>query len=399
MEERRTGMIDEALKERIQSLMDEAIADGTTAGISMMVRKENEELFYINRGYKNREEKSKIERDTIFRMYSMTKPITAAAVMILMEQGKLDLGQPVEEFLPGFANLKVEENGALRPAGKPVTCHYLLNMTSGLTYGGDETMAGRMIDEYLKECEAGMFTDRAVTTEEFANHIGTIPLAYDPDSSFRYGLSADILGAVIEKASGMRFGEFLEKYLFNPLGMKDTGFWVPEEKQHRLADAYELAEKGNMHPYTGNHLVISYKMDRPPAFESGGAGLVSTIDDYAKFAQMLLNEGSLNGVRILSPETVRFLTSGGLTAPQQEALGQWVGLEGYTYSHLMRRVLDTGRTSGLSREGEYGWDGWLGCYFANFPREKMTILMMQQRKDAGTIPLTRKLRNVVLMNL
>lgn len=391
--------MEEALKEKIQNLIDEAIADGVTAGMSMLVRKEGEELFYINRGYRNREEKKDIKRDTIFRLYSMSKPITAVAAMILMEQGKLDLGQCIEDFLPGFANLKVEENGVFRPAVKPITCHSLLNMTSGLTYGDENTASGRMIGEYLQECENRMFTDKAVTTEEFANHIGTIPLAFDPDSSFKYGLSADILGAVVEKVSGMRFGEFLEKYLFAPLVMKDTGFWVPKEQQHRLADAYEMAGKGNMIPYTGNNLVISYRMSQPPAFEAGGAGLASTIDDYGKFAQMLLNEGSLNGVRILSPASVRFLTTGGLSAKQQEAMNLWVGLEGHTYSHLMRRVVDTGRTSGLSREGEYGWDGWLGCYFANFPKEQMTILMMQQRRDAGTIPLTRKLRNMLLMNI
>lgn len=238
----------------------------------------------------------------------MSKPVTAAGAMILMEQGKLDLAQPVEEILPGFKGLLAEENGVVRPAKKPLTSLHLLNMTSGLTYGEDDTKAGLMTGKYIEECEKRMFTEQAVTTEEFANHMGTIP----------------------------------------------------------------------------------------PAFESGGAGLVSTIDDYARFAQMLLNGGSLNGVRVMSPRTVRFLTSGELLPDQQKAMDEWLGLEGYTYSHLMRRVRNTGRTSGLSLEGEYGWDGWLGCYFANFPEENMTILMMQQRKDSGTIPLTRKLRNVVL---
>lgn len=386
----------ETIKARLCELIDEAIADGTTAGMSMLVRRENEEVFYTNRGYQNLERKSKIGRDTIFRLYSMSKPVTAAGAMILMEQGKLDLAQPVEEILPGFKGLLAEENGVVRPAKKPLTSLHLLNMTSGLTYGEDDTKAGMMTGQYIEECEKRMFTEQAVTTEEFANHMGTIPLAFDPDSSWRYGLSADILGAVIEKVSGMRFGEFLAENIFEPLGMKDTGFWVPAEKRQRLADAYESAGDGNMVPYTGNNLLISYKMDTQPAFESGGAGLVSTIDDYARFAQMLLNGGSLNGVRVMSPRTVRFLTSGELLPDQQKAMDEWLGLEGYTYSHLMRRVRNTGRTSGLSLEGEYGWDGWLGCYFANFPEENMTILMMQQRKDSGTIPLTRKLRNVVL---
>lgn len=386
----------EKTKERMEELIDEAVKDGITAGMSMLVRRNDEEIFYTNRGYKNIERGEAIQRDTIFRLYSMSKPITAAAAMILMEHGKLDLAQPVAEILPGFAETMVEENGVFRAAVKPLTVLHLLNMTSGLTYGEEDTTAGRMTGEYLQECENKMFTDHAVTTEEFANHIGGIPLVFEPDSSWRYGLSADIIGAVIEKVSGMRFGEFLEKYLFGPLGMKDTGFWVPSDKQDRLADAYETEGIGKMVPYTGNYLVISYKMEYAPAFESGGAGLASTIDDYAKFAQMLLNEGSLNGVRVLSPKTVRFLVSGGLLPAQQAAMNQWTGLEGFTYTHFMRRAVDEGRTSGLSVRNEYGWDGWLGCYFANFPEENMTILMMQQKKDAGTISLTRKLRNVVL---
>lgn len=389
----------ETVKHTLQNIIDSAIQDGTTAGMSLLVRKGNEEVFFTARGYKNIEKKSEIKRDTIFRLYSMSKPITAAAAMILMEQGKLDLAQPVEELLPGFKGLMVEENGSFRPAKKPITPLYLLNMTSGLTYGVEDTKSGRMIGAYLQECEKKMFTEQAVTTEEFANHIGTIPLAFDPDSSWRYGLSADILGAVIEKVSGMRFGEFLEKYLFRPLGMNDTGFWIPEEKRERLADAYETVGPGEMIPYTGNNLVVSYRMASAPAFESGGAGLVSTIDDYAKFAQMLLNGGSLNGVRVMSPATVQFLISGELRAEQQAAMNQWVGVEGCTYTHFLRRVIDPGQTSGLSVRNEYGWDGWLGCYFVNFPDENMTILMMQQKRDAGTISLTRKLRNVILANM
>ena len=325
------------IKKRLCELIDEAISDGTTAGMSMLVRKDNEEFFYTNRGYKNREEKNEIRRDTIFRLYSMSKPITAAAAMILMEQGKLDLAQPIEEILPGFKGLQVEENGVLRPAGKILTSVHLLNMTSGLTYGGENTKANKLIGEYLQYCETKMHTDQAVTTENFANHIGTIPLAFDPDSSWCYGLSADILGAVIEKVSGIRFGEFLEKYLFAPLGMKDTGFWVAPEKRHRLADAYETVGNGDMIPYRGNHLVISYKMETPPAFESGGAGLVSTIDDYARFAQMLLNGGCLDGVRVMSSRTVEFLTSGSLLTNQQNAMNQWLGIHLFSFDAKSKR--------------------------------------------------------------
>ncbi len=389
-------MMNEKTKERCRKLIEEAVSDGITAGVTMLVRRRKEEVFYTEYGFQNLEEKKPIKRNSIFRLYSMSKPITGAAAMILMEQGKLDLAQPVAEILPGYENVMVEENGMIRPAKKPLTVHHLLNMASGLTYGEEETKAGRMTQQYIQECMEKMDTPQAVTTEEFASHMGSVPFSFEPDSSWHYGLSADILGAVIEKVSVMRFGEFLETYLFAPLGMKDTGFWVPKDKGDRLADAYESAGNGKMVPYRGNHLMISYGMDKPPAFESGGAGLVSTIDDYARFAQMLLNGGSLDGVRVMSEKTARFFTSGKLLPSQQQAMEQWTGLEGYTYSHLMRRCIDPGRTSGLSCEGEYGWDSYLGSYFANFPREDMTLLIMQQKKDAGTIPLVRKLRNVLL---
>lgn len=151
-----------------------------------------------------------------------------------------------------------------------------------------------------------------------------------------------------------------------------------------------------MIPYYGDHLEISNKMKAKPAFESGGAGLASTIDDYAKFAQMLLNGGIYGEKRILEENTVDFLTSGKLSTQQQAAFDKWIGLEGFTYSHLLRVMINPGNASGLARQGEYGWDGWLGCYFANFPNEKMVILLMQQKKDSGIISMTRKIRNILL---
>lgn len=387
----------EITKQRIREILETSVADGTTAGANVLVMEDGKEVYYTQHGFADIGQKKPIERDTIFRLYSMTKPVTAAAVMILMERGLLDLGQPVADLLPGFQNLSVEKDGKIVPCSEetPLTVLHLLNMTSGLSYGDDQTVAGRCIADYLDECVARMHTDHAVTTVEFANHIGTFPLAFEPGSSWRYGLSADILGAVVEVVSGQTFGEFMKENIFEPLHMDDTAFWVPEEKQNRLAKVYETVGQGKMELYTGEHLVISNRMEKSPAYEAGGAGLVSTIDDYARFAQMLLNGGSLDGKEILQPETVKFMRTGGLTARQQESFWN-IQLDGFTYSHLMRIMAQAGRSVGLARLGEYGWDGWLGCYFANFPEENRCILMMQQKKDSGTIPMTRKIRNVIL---
>lgn len=388
-------MMEKQTKQRIMDIIRDAIENGVTAGVNLLICKDGEEIFYGEAGYADRENQIPIRRDTIFRLYSMTKPITATAVMMLMEQGKLELAQPVSDFLPGFETLTVDREGKSEPVKMPMTLRHLMNMTSGLTYGGQETGSDRQILAWLQECIDRMYGPEAVHTVEFADHVGRIPLAFDPDSSWQYGLSADILGAVVEVVSGMSYGEFLQKRLFDPLEMRDTGFWVPEQKQSRLAKAYETVGK-DMIPYNGDNLVISNSMKTPPAFESGGAGLASTIDDYNRFAGMLLNGGSLEGRRILSSETVKFMTMGRLTGVQQDAMRRWVGMEGFTYSNLMRIMVSPEQASGLSCMGEYGWDGWLGCYFANFPNEQMSIVLMQQKKDAGTISMTRKIRNVLL---
>lgn len=389
--------MNKAAEEGIRQTIRRAMEDGVTAGASVLVMKDGKEALYLEEGFADREQQKPIRRDTIFRLYSMSKPITAAAAMILMERGLIDLEEPVAAYLPEFADQYIEKDGCFTKVGEPMKLIHLLNMTSGLTYGGENPGPERKTQALLNEYCRKVHSEDAVTTREFAGRLGKIPLLFQPGRGWRYSLSADVLGAVIEAASGMRFGEFLEKELFAPLGMKDTGFWVPESRQDRLVSAYGSDGHGGMEPYTGDHLIINYRMDCPPAFESGGAGLVSTIDDYSRFAQMLLGKGELDGVRVLSEKTVEYMTSGGLNQWEKQAFESEFGLflPGYTYSHLMRIMQDPGRASVIGSRGEYGWDGWLGCYFANLPERNMTILLMQQKKDAGTIPMTRKIRNII----
>lgn len=226
--------------------------------------------------------------------------------------------------------------------------------------------------------------------------IGRCPLEFQPGSNWKYGVSADILAAVVEKVSGMPYSEFLEKELFEPLEMTDTGFYVPEEKQDRLAMAYQSTKDG-IKEYKDNTLGIRLSMDVPPAYEAGGAGLVSTIDDYSKFTEMLLNKGNFQGQQILFPKTVEFMTTHRLTPQQQAGMDNWVEMNGFSYGNLMRVMTDPWKAGFAAAPGEYGWDGWLGCYFTNIPDTEMTILMMMQKKDAGTFELTRRLRNVILL--
>ena len=337
------------LRNRMQEMLEAAVEAKELAGGSLLVRQHGEELCYLQAGMADREKGEAVRRDHIYRLYSMSKPVTAAAAMVLFERGLLDLAEPVSGYLPEFAGQLVEENGRLVPAVREVTVKDLLGMTSGLMYNGNPGLTGAYVTELFRQVDDRLLTDQAMTTTQIARALGKGPLAFHPGSSWLYGTSADVLGAVVEAAAGMTFGEFLKKNIFEPLEMKDTGFFVPEEKRDRLAAAYRLNAAGELERYTQNHLGIINAMDRQPAFESGGAGLVSTIDDYARFAQMLLNEGELDGRRILQPATVRFMTAGQLTRVQREAFGRnFANMPGYSYGNLMRVMVDPGQSATLN---------------------------------------------------
>ncbi|SFD65610.1 CubicO group peptidase, beta-lactamase class C family [Paenibacillus catalpae] len=391
-------MLDQTAISQIKATLRKGIDNNEVSGANFMVIKDGKEIFYHEDGMADREAGRPITRDSVFRLYSMTKPVTATAVMILVERGEIDLFDPVSRYLPGFKNQKAEVDGELVPVEREVNIHDLLDMTCGLVYGGTNA-AGQATEALFREVDERLLGETPLGTVEIMNRLGGAPLAFQPGASWTYGTSADVLGAVVEVVSGMRYGEFLQQELFGPLGMKDTAFWLPEDKRGRLVKTYADNGEGGLTLYTGNHLGIIHQMDRDPAFESGGAGLVSTIDDAAKFTTMLMNNGTLNGVQILRPATVRYLTTTTLNAEQQKGFDTWHQLTGHSYGNLMRIMTDT-RTAGiLASPGEYGWDGWLGAYFGNCPQDGITILFMIQKKDAGTTPLTRKLRNIVMSSL
>lgn len=391
------------LTQKLQQVMDQAVEESVVAGVNLLVEKDGKEVCYCEAGLADRENEKPMRRDTILRLYSQSKPVTAAAAMILMERGMLDLCQQVSEFLPAFAGQQVACETGSRMPKRPIMVADLLGMTSGLVYPGEETRAGREAGAVFEEACSRLYGDHPMTTQELINRLAGGLLEFDPGSSWQYGTSADVLGAVIEVVSGMKFSEFLKKEIFEPLGMKDTAFWVPADKQDRFARVYETVTKEDgtrtMIRYEGCNLAIRNDMAAEPGFESGGAGLVSTLDDYMRFARMLLGGGETDGVRILQPKTVKYMTGGQLMECQQKAFDNWVGLEGHSYANLMRICKNPAQAKILAGEGEYGWDGWLGAYFANFPRENMTILMGTQKRDSGTFALTRKLRNVILSSL
>lgn len=384
---------------RLEELLKNAIEREELTGGNLLVMKDGREVCYLEDGMADREKGISVERNTLFRLYSMSKPVTAAAAMLLFQEGELDLGEPVSSYLPGFKGQQVDEGGKLVSPNREVLVRDLLSMTSGLVYPDAPGAAGCAATALFKEVSERLLTPDAMTTVEIANALGSCPLLFHPGSIWNYGSSADVLGAIVEVVSGMSFGQFLHTYLFEPLEMNDTDFYVPAEKRCRFAAAYARDERGRLVRYEGNHLCIINEMDRQPAFESGGAGLVSTIMDYSRFAQMLLQDGIWKGKQILKPAAVRYLTTTRLLAFQQQSFEQGFNQPGYTYGNLMRVMDDHRRANVLGSDGEYGWDGWLGGCFANSPQDHMTILFMMQKTDTGMPSLMRKMKNIIMSDI
>ena len=383
------------LQAQVDSILSAAVRENQCAGMTVLVRRNGEDVLYAQAGLADIGTQKPISDDSIFRLYSQSKPVTAAATMILVERGLIDLMDGVDKYLPGFRSPKVvDAQGNITPAYRAPWIMELLGMTAGLSYPGEDP-AGQYAARVFEDAHAQILAGGGIPTVEFMNRLGEQPLAFQPGTHWRYSTCADVLGAVIEVVSGKRFGDFLREELFEPLGMVDTAFWVPEDKRERFVNCYKRTPEG-LTPWLDQNLACGV-YDRDPAFESGGAGLVSTLEDYSHFADMLLNKGEYAGKRILSPASVEFMTAPQLNDAVRRDL--WDSLDGYSYGKLMRVCVEPERMAGLAVRGEYGWDGWLGSYFCNMPEQGITILSMQNTTDCGTSPYVRRVRNAVLAAL
>ena len=315
-------------------------------------------------------------RDTIFRMFSSSKPFTGFAAALCVERGLFALEDRVDAFLPGFAEATVGPEH--RPPVRPVVMRDLLSMTSGLTY-----------DYPWDRSKLG------ISTVAFANELGRRGLAFDPGDHWEYSYSADVTGAVIEVASGRKFGDFLREEIFEPLGMRDTAFFVPPDKRGRLCKPYVRDPKTgrfSLYVENGDHIGMT-DWDRPPSFESGGAGLFSTADDIQKWTRMLLAGGVWKDRRLLSPATFRAMTSGLLT-PRQARTFTWDNCEGQQYgyfNHVQSGKCPQGLLSGT---GSFGWGGWMGTLSWVDPAHGLGCVFLVQAVDANS-QLANRVRNVV----
>lgn len=355
----------------LQDTLSGFVSSGQIAGCAVKVVRNDKTLFEGSFGYADIGKQTRMSSEnTIFPIASMSKVVTVAGIMQLYERGLFKMWDPVSEYLPGFRNPKVAKENPdgsceITDAKGEVTMRQLFTMTSGVPYPWADTAAGRIRIEKEKEYrESGMPFPGTV---EYVNLVGQLPLAFEPGERWMYGFSIDVLGAVIEVLSGKKLGEYLQENLFGPLGMKDTGFFVPAEKHGRVATLYHITE--GMKPE---------EREIPsgtPAFESGGGGLFSSVGDYSRFAQMLLHGGTLDGVRILGRKTVELISTDHLT-PEQRRGDSWDTQRGYGYG-LGVRVLTNPELAGINGSaGEWGWDGAFGNWFCVDPAENLTCVYL-----------------------
>jgi CubicO group peptidase (beta-lactamase class C family) len=381
------GMSAERL-DRIGQWVQGEIAAKKVPGAVVMVVRNGRTVYHEAFGQQDPAKPQPMTRDSIFRIYSMTKPLVSVAAMMLVEEGKLLLEAPVAMYIPAFGNAKVgvERDNAgtktleLVPVRRQMTVQDLLRHTSGLTYG----FFG---DSLVKKAYVSAGIDGDFTAAEFADKLATLPLHYQPGSTWDYSYSTDVLGRVLEVASGQSLGTLLKTRLFDPLGMKDTSFYVPEPaRQARIAEPFAEDRTIGVGATIGDPRVVR-------KFESGGGGLVSTSHDYARFLQMLANGGTLEGRRYLGPRTIEYMTSDHLgTAIATTPLYLPGPGYGFGLGFAVRKV--PGESAYEGSQGDYYWGGAGGTYFWVDPKTNMYVIFMMQSPKQRT-PYRSLLRNMV----
>jgi CubicO group peptidase (beta-lactamase class C family) len=388
------GLSSERL-ERVGSAIQRSVDDGLIAGGVSLVARHGKIAYFKAVGMADRESKKPMQKDSIFRICSMSKPITSVAVMILYEEGRFTLDDPVSDYLPEFKHMKVLDPpwpqdktsppGALVDAKRPITIFQLLTHTSGLTYQWNARLGKAYRDAGIG---AGLASEEG-TIAEGVKKLAAIPLLFQPGDAWEYSLADDVLGRLVEVISGMPFDKFLEERIFKPLGMKDSGFFLPDEKIPRLATAYTYYPDKGLNPILPGQVIteesgFSYSADYPAraprTYFSGGGGLTSTTEDYYRFCQMMLNGGELNGVRIISRKSVELMSQNHVQGKLQD---QGYGL-GFGDVSSARQLTELGSV------GSYYWGGFYYTSFMIDPKEDMVIVFMAQLHPDGGLNLETK---------
>jgi CubicO group peptidase (beta-lactamase class C family) len=370
--------------ERLQNataLLRQFVADRKIAGGVAAVARRGKIIYLEPFGLQSLETRTPMAERSLFRIYSMTKAVTSVAVMMLADEGRLRVGDPVSKYLPEFKQLLVQEGGtgATRRPVREVTVQDLLLHTSGLSHRTSELYRTLQV------------RSRSIGLPQFVTNITKAPLLEDPGTRFRYSEATTVLGRIVEVISGASFDTFVATRILQPLGMSDTSFWVEGDARQRLTTVYQRPQDGVMAPVEMEDVPFTQK----PALMEGAVGLVSTAEDFVRFSQMLLNRGELNGVRLLTPETTASMTVNALPDTVLKGRG---GNIGWGLGNV-DVVVAPGSRGYLTSIGEYGWDGSAGTFFAIDPSKELVITLMTQNLPANPDGLRQKFKAAVLASI
>lgn len=384
---------------RIGTHLSRYVDDGLLPGWSLAVSRGGHLVLAETCGHAHLEERRPMALDTIVRIYSMTKPITAVAALMLWEEGAFELRDPVSRFIPAFADTRVWRAGSvtspvLQPRTTELTVADLFMHTSGLTYG---FLWAHPVDELYRRAGFEWGVPPGADLAAVCDRLAGLPLLFQPGTEWNYSMATDVLGRVVEVASGMRLDEFFARRIFGPLGMTDTGFSAPEDQHHRVARLYGAA------PGTKQAVPLDAMGQgafTPPVFLGGGGGLVSTLSDYRRFAEMLLAGGELDGVRVLGPRTVEFMAAnhlpGGadLTAFGRPLFAETT-FDGVGFGLGVSVTLDPVKAKVPGSPGDFGWGGAASTTFFVDPAEELVVVFLTQLLPSSTHPLRSQLKQLV----
>jgi CubicO group peptidase (beta-lactamase class C family) len=385
----------------LSARINEGVKAGELPGAVVLISRNGKIVLHEAYGFRDKDAKAPMKTDTIFRIASMTKPIVAVATLMLMEEGKLSLADPVSKYIPAFADTKVAvtkknddgtEEIALEPQIRPMTVQDLMRHTSGLTYGSAESR-NKVKQSYMDM--KVMVPDQ--TNAEMVEKLAKLALLYQPGTHWEYSMAIDVLGRVVEVASGLTLDKFIEERITRPLKMVDSGFDAAPEKKDRSARPQKEGKK--------NEMPVIPDITLKTAWKSGGGGMVSTSADYARFAQMLANGGQLDGVRLLSRKSVELMTSNHLPPDIQmgEDMHTFEALEpsarmGQGFGLTVAVRTDAGRNPLPGSVGDYYWGGAYGTYFWEDPHEHLYVIFMMQSQTAR-LPYRYLMRDMVYQAL
>jgi CubicO group peptidase (beta-lactamase class C family) len=377
-----------------EHLRSRYIEPGKITGCQVTVARHGVVGYHESFGLMDREANKATADDTIYRLFSMTKPIAGVALMKLYERGHFQLGDPVHRWIPEWKDLKVKTKDGLVAQDRPMSVKDCLMHTTGLGWGveGDLT-----IDKFLPAMMQ-MRGGENGTLEGLTQQLAAFPLEFQPGTRWLYGLSTDICGRLVEAMSGLRFDEFLKQEIFGPLGMVDTDFFVPQDKRDRLAANYIRTGKKELRPIDGMFGAVAYET---PKFLSGGGGLLGTSADYLRFTQMLCNGGELDGVRILGRKTIELMTTnhlpGGVDLQQFHVRGSYgeTGFDGVGFGLTMAVGQGPVATSSIGSAGDFYWGGAASTIFWVDPAEELVVIFMTQLMPSGTFNFRGQLKSIV----